>query len=478
VHDAPIMHYIAWRIAEGAAPYRDLFDMNFPGAYLLHLALLRALGPGDVAWRVFDLAWLAAGAGAVAAFAWPWGRVAAAGGALFFAVHHLAGGAWQAGQRDFILCPFLLVGALGVARWLERTVVERSPSADGRPMRPVASGGHRASVAPLAIAGLALGAGLTIKPHAIVLLMVLAGVVSIAACRRGAPAVPPVGALVGAALLPPLAVVAWLASVDALGAWVTIVADYLLPLYSRLGRPGPWGFHRWTVWIPLAGAVTLSLAHAARRGRFGPRHLVATLGLAYGVAHYVGQGKGWEYHVYPFAAFAAVLLFAEARAALGERSWLGLALAVSLGASWVMLASKGAEAVDAAWVRDKARRVDAIVRDLSAAPACARVQALDTTEGGLHALLRLRVVQPTRFLYDFHFFHDADAPMIRRLRAEFARDLAARPPDCIVLFRQGWPAGGYERVEAFVELHRALTLDYRVRTRGDGYIVYAKRADP
>ncbi|MGH7392510.1 MAG: hypothetical protein ACREM3_24090, partial [Candidatus Rokuibacteriota bacterium] len=73
VHDAPIMHYIAWRIGEGAAPYRDLFDMNFPGTYLLHLAVLRLLGPGDTAWRVFDLAWLAAGAAAVAAFAAPWG---------------------------------------------------------------------------------------------------------------------------------------------------------------------------------------------------------------------------------------------------------------------------------------------------------------------------------------------------------------------------------------------------------------------
>ena len=31
VHDGPILHYIAWRIADGAAPYRDLFDMNQPG---------------------------------------------------------------------------------------------------------------------------------------------------------------------------------------------------------------------------------------------------------------------------------------------------------------------------------------------------------------------------------------------------------------------------------------------------------------
>ncbi|HEU5319540.1 MAG TPA: hypothetical protein VFX28_01970, partial [Methylomirabilota bacterium] len=78
VHDAPLMHYVAWRIADGAAPYRDLFDMNFPGVYLLHMGVLRALGPGDLAWRAFDLAWLGATAAAIALFAAPWGRVAAA----------------------------------------------------------------------------------------------------------------------------------------------------------------------------------------------------------------------------------------------------------------------------------------------------------------------------------------------------------------------------------------------------------------
>ncbi len=484
VHDAPIMHYVAWRISEGAAPYRDVFDMNFPGVYLLHLAVLRGLGPGDVAWRAFDLGWLMVAAGAIAAFAWPWGRVAAVGGALFFVVHHLAGGAGQAGQRDFLLCPFLLLGALGVACWLESWSDERRESAAAHRSRSAAANGtqsptvaaRRGPARPLALAGLALGAGVTIKPHAIVLLVILTVVVAIAASRRGMSPVPAVGALVGAGLVPPLAVVAWLASVGALGAWISIVVDYLLPLYSRLGRPAQWGFHRWTVWIPIAGAVALSLVSAPRRGHFGSRHLVASLGVAYGLAHYVGQGKGWEYHVYPLAAFTGVLLFSEVRSALTERRMLGLVVAVLLGASWVMLAGKGAEAADAAWIGDKARRVDAVVRDLAAAPTCARVQSLDTTEGGVHALLRLRIAQPTRFLYDFHFFHDTTTAIVQRLRAEFARDLAARPPDCIVLFRHGWPVGGYERVEAFPELARVLAVDYRARTRGDGYVIYAKRA--
>src|ERR1700675_1399156 len=150
IHDAPIMHYVAWRIGEGAVPYRDIFDMNFPGVYLLHLAVLRTLGAGDAAWRAFDLLWLGLTSLLVVALAAPWGRVAAAGGALFFAAYHLGGGAWQAGQRDYLLCVFLLAAALGVARW-----------------------GERRDVAALLVGGLALGAGITIKPHVVLFALAL-----------------------------------------------------------------------------------------------------------------------------------------------------------------------------------------------------------------------------------------------------------------------------------------------------------------
>ena len=103
---------------------------------------------------------------------------------------------------------------------------------------------------------------------------------------------------------------------------------------------------------------------------------------------------------------------------------------------------------------------------------------LDTTDGGLHALLRLGVVQPTRFLYDFHFFHDEETPEIRALRAELMRDLAARPPRFVVLFDRGWPAGGPERIARFPELARWLTERYRARPSRPGYTVYEKRRDP
>jgi hypothetical protein len=92
----------------------------------------------------------------------------------------------------------------------------------------------------------------------------------------------------------------------------------------------------------------------------------------------------------------------------------------------------------------------------------------------VHALLRLGGREPTRFLYDFHFFHDTEHPTIRALRAELLRDLDARPPALIVLFERGWPAGGYERFDTFPGLAERL-VRYDLVQAGPGYRIHAQR---
>lgn len=466
VHDAPLMHYVAWRIAEGAVPYRDLFDMNFPGVYVLHLAVVGVLGTGDGAWRAFDLGWLALTAALIARFVAPWGRAAAVGAGLMFALYHLSGGAWQAGQRDFLLCAFLLAGALGVTRWLES--------------------GARAA---LLGGGLALGAATTLKPHALALAVALGALVLLEAARVARPSrggVPAghdggrlattLGVFVAGVAAAPAAILAWLAVDGALPAWRAIVLDYLVPLYSRLGRGGAWSVYRPEAWIGLGMGVAVAVASALAARRFSARHAVAALGVLYGVAHFAGQGKGWEYHLYPLATFAIVLVFSELEPALARRQWPA-AVALTLAVVWGggVLAAKAASASAAGWERAKAARVSRLADELAARLRPGdTVQVLDTTGGGIHALLRLRVAQPTRFVYDFHFFHDTAHPAIRALRDELARGLAARPPRLVVLFEQGWPAGGYERVDTFVALREWLA-GYDLVRPGPGYRIYAQR---
>lgn len=453
VHDAPLMHYVAWRISEGAAPYRDVFDMNFPGVYLLHLLVLRALGPGDLAWRAFDLAWLAAGALAAAAFASAWGRLASATAAVLFALYHLSGGAWQAGQRDFLLCPLLLAGALGVARWIE----------------------SRARTA-LLWGGLALGASVTIKPHAMALVAALGVVVALAARRARGSVLGGLALYTSAVALVPLAIVGWVGAAGGLPAWRAIVLDYVLPLYSRLGRGAPWNVHRPEVFVPIGVGMLLTAAAALAGRRFGARHVVAVLGVLYGAAHFVVQGKGWEYHLYPLAAFAVVLLVAEIESALRRlRRPAAVALLLSVVLAGVLLAERALAVSPGGWERSKAEAVRRLAAEI--APRLRpgeTVQVLDTTAGGIHALLRLGVRQPTRFLYDFQFFHDTDHPTIRSLRAELTRGLDARPPALIVLFELGWPAGRYERIDTFPELAARLARYDLVRTASD-HRIYAQR---
>ena len=86
--------------------------------------------------------------------------------------------------------------------------------------------------------------------------------------------------------------------------------------------------------------------------------------------------------------------------------------------------------------------------------------------------------QPTRFIYDFHFFHDLDHPTIRALRAELVTALEAAPPRLIVLFVDGWPAGGVERVRTFPALAERLARAYEEVARRDAYVVYAQRDRP
>jgi len=467
IHDAPLMHYVAWLIAQGAVPYRDVFDMNVPGVYLLHLGVISLLGEGDRAWRLFDLAWLGLTAAALFGFSRRMGDAwSGLGAGLLFVLYHLSGGAWRAGQRDFLLCLFLVLAAWGAARAWE-------------------SGG---AFSPLAWGGLAAGAGIMIKPQA-ALFSIACAVVSAAGARRSG-ALRAFAVWCAAGLAVPVLVMGWIAWRGGLGPFRLIFADYVLPLYSRVGRVSVWEGLRWHVYgwqiwscLIVLGVLGLSM-HVEKP--YGIRRMLAWLGAVYGFLHFAVQGKGWEYHLYPFAVFlcalASVPLAARAKGGLSSRWSAAPTLSRAVASALLVIAVgllcvKGVQAADARWIADKEARVSGLVRDLAGLVGSgASVQVMDVTEGGIHALQRLHVRQPTRFLYDFHFFHDEDDPRIQALRAEFARDLERGSPAAVVVFREPWRGKGYERLKDFPAVDRLLARDYRLAVESDGYRIYAKRA--
>jgi hypothetical protein len=467
IHDAPLLHYIAWLIDQGGVPYRDAFDMNLPGVYLLHMAVLRVGGAGDVAWRLFDLGWLAATCGVLAVYCRRvgegWGPAAAA---LLFAVYHLSGGAWHAGQRDYLLGLFLLLGAWGVARGTEQP----GPGA-------------------FAWGGLALGAAMTIKPHAALYWIVCAAVAARDRSRTISPG-RAAGLVLAAGLVVPAAVFGWLAWRGGLGPFLDIVNGYVVPLYSRVGRVIVW---RALLYHAFSGALAglfflVVLALLAPSPREPARKGLAMLGVLYGLVHFAVQGKGWEYQLYPLVLFCCALApaavvswrhhgWARALDLFGARRWLGL---VAWALLLFVLGVRGVEVADADWIVQKAQRVTAITRDLEPlVPPGATVQVMDTTAGGVHALLRLHLRQPTRFIYDFPFFHDVGDPRIEALRAELIEGLETGRPAAIVVLEESWPdpRWGYRRLETFPRLLEYLARAYAPPLERPGYRIYAKRSD-
>jgi 4-amino-4-deoxy-L-arabinose transferase-like glycosyltransferase len=445
-------------------PYRDAFDMNLPGAYLIHVAVLRVGGAGDAAWRLFDLGWLAATCVVLVAYcrriSHGW---AAAGAALLFALYHLSGGAWHAGQRDFVLCFFLLLGAWGIAR-----------------------GTEQGASASLVWGGLVLGAAMTIKPHA-ALYWIFCAVI---AARDRSWTVSPWRAaalVIVSGLVVPAAVFGWLAWRGGLGPFVDVFGGYVVPLYSGVGRVPPWQAIVWHAYgrplVALFGLLVV-LALLGPTSREPARKGLALVGVLYGIVHFVVQGKGWEYQLYPLIVFCCALVpaavvssrrFGWARALdlFGARRPLALATWTLLV---VVLSVKGVEASDAGWIAEKARRVADITRDLEAlAPPGATVQVMDTTSGGIHSLLRLHLRQPTRFIYDFYFFHDVGDQHIEALRAEFLSGLESGQPAAIVILEESWPVPGYGRLESFPRLQEYLARAYDPPLERPGYRIYARR---
>ncbi|HEY7434276.1 MAG TPA: hypothetical protein VIE41_03965, partial [Methylomirabilota bacterium] len=289
--------------------------------------------------------------------------------------------------------------------------------------------------------------------------------------------------LAGGLLLPAL-VLGWLAGRGGLAPFLAVLGGYVLPLYSQVGRVAVWqafGWYRlgWASWALLGGLALLALVPPAPAGS-ETRRALAIIGGAYGWLHFQLQGKGWEYQLYPLALFLCALAPAAVARHASDRRGVRRAVALAAWALLVLvLGAKGVEAREPDWIAQKARRVSALTRDLAPLVRPGEtVQVLDTTAGGVHALLRLGLRQPTPFIYDFHFFHHPDDARIRALRAELVAGLAARPPAAVVVLEESWPGLGYDRLAAFPELAQALERSFPLAVTGPGYRIHAKRSDP
>ncbi len=502
VNDPALMHYVVFLMGRGMAPYRDIHDINLPGAYApewLSMTLASLLHVSQAAmWRGMD--WLLLGLAALAMlriatrFSWFAGVVA---GSLF-ALYHGRDGVGQAAQRDLILTVLLL--------WATEQLL--------RAMRGC-------SAWPLVGFGLCLGAAASIKPVALVYGICLLPLLFQKGRTKAA-----LAAAAGFAL-PVLATTAFLLHWHAVEAFRRMV-EFDLPYHVSLAH----GTVSQLVWAASISSVKklicllgLTLLLAGRwRGSFtafawptsqnrksqawtcSPERCLLLLGVLLGLFCFVAQGKGYPYQRYPFVAFLFLLAALEftAAAAGGPRllraaGVAGLAFCIVLCAPVYL---RGA--IQARWSSPVLQIEDALRRQAAAGDLRSlqgKVQCMDVATGCTDALLALGLGEATGTIYDEFLFPQVPAgwsvlPAGSRLeeplpaalvagRQAFQKALDGNPPRVIIvtswLFPEG--PGDYRKLmlwpwfEEYLQAYRL--VEQQAFPRGEngplGFRVYVRR---
>lgn len=118
MQDTPILHYTAWLIDQGYVPYRDVFEMNLPGAWGIHLLGIKLFGSHVDAVPLLDTLWLTVTLLSMAFTLRRFGSQVAFTGALLLGTVYRMGGPMDVLQRDYLmLAPILL----SVGLWLSPT---------------------------------------------------------------------------------------------------------------------------------------------------------------------------------------------------------------------------------------------------------------------------------------------------------------------------------------------------------------------
>lgn len=426
IWDMQVLHYVSFLMDHGWAPYRQIGDMNMPGAYLFEHWALHVFGSSDPGWRLWDFTLCAVLAGGMLAISRPYDWLAGVVAAGVFILTHAAEGPQNAGQREQVMAVLMIAGT---ALLFEAVRQRRAWLMFPFGLFTAMAG----SVKP------------TVALFGPVVLFVALLQLRRAGVRRGAYAGFAIAGFVTACVV----VLHFLIGHDSLRAFGTLLTQ-VIPHYAGTNQLG-WGrllsiMLQLSVFVYAACAV---LAYALNPERvWNWEQAVLLLGVLFGVASYLGQRKGFIQHRYPLTAF--VLLWASLQIVLALRAstsasrWTA-ALALLLLVGFYVPRNLY-------WIHsqvghdDFSSSLETDLRQLGPDNLQHKIQCLDIVDGCLNALFHLQIVQSTGSTGDLLLFLPVAAPEVERARSAFWNEILRIVPEVYVLVN--WQFGTERRTFA------------------------------
>lgn len=483
--DAAFLQYIAYLISEqGFVPYRDIFELNMPMTYLIHMAIGAISGYSDFAFQFMNICWLLA----IFFVTWlimrPMGQKVACAGCLLFGFIHLYGSSHASMGRDFIL---LLPIATAILLALQYRLNRFRSYVDF-------------------FIGICFGLVASIKPHfaiglpVIIIYNTLCKIDNIKSvsiwlltknCARGV-----VFASLGfaCAFIPPFL---WLWHIGALEDFWKIYSSYI-PLYTKtsydfanvtlidtLRRFIEFGGFSSLVITALFG-VYIIFTYSISFVVWKQSVLLLVLALVYSISVLIGVrilGLHWIAFFYFLCLCTGMLLFSSPKNSNASSILLAFFVFILITVNVIRLPSVLFQHVSygkyriAEYLIQQQHRVDAILEYLNKnlIPGD-KVQPLESIDGVLQAMLISKAVIATPYVTDFQFYHHINDPYIQYLRRDFISRLQQARPEFIIKLDEEArtvPSDAFAK-NPFPALERFIQTNYREDFSGDGFIIFRK----
>lgn len=483
-HDEAPLFYEALLMQNGDMPYKDFYDFQMPGSYIIYYLLGIISNFGALRIRILDLIILASIIFITYHAIKKINKTSAILAGILFGLTYLQGGPSLSLQREYLILIFIS-SAIFISLQEHLSNKQRF------------------------LLGLMFGLASTIKPHSAIGLIpiILFDIFPL----YDSSWLKKISSYAIGFIIPILLIIMWLASTDSLTPFLDIALNYW-SLYSQINGELVivssterlayilnlvWRFGGHALWlIPATFAIYLNQNKKT--------YLLASLALCYAI-YPAFTGQFFPYHYILFLYFIIILaslsITSQKSQVASHKSLISnlqssnshyelpitrlrithyaslillLTIIFTIRPSQTFIRQLEGKAI----VTSTDRAVDIahfLEKNLEQGDT---VQPLDWTGGTLLAMLQTRTPIATEYVFDFYFYHHISNPYIQNLRNDFMNQLRESNPRFIIEITSAdkpWVGGDDTTRIKFPELQSFLNENYSITIQKDDYIIYERR---
>ncbi|MBX6379653.1 MAG: glycosyltransferase family 39 protein [Thermoflavifilum aggregans] len=463
---------MARKLLDGAIPYKEIFDMNMPGTYWIHMATLQLFGESNLGFRIVDLLFLCITLFAGGKILKPFGITSILLFVISFAGIHLSGGEVAMGERDFFM-----IACISVSIWLFLNAQKKFYFLN------------------LFLSGIFLGYATGIKPTGILFFILLCGALFLSQKDDHKKMLKGTLFITIGYLFFPALFVLWIVDKGGLSSFLDMLIHYL-PIFNKGAKNSIFTLIS-TIWRTPVGILLVffilsipflkELIHDNSKKRI--INLLILFGILFSLMHYLVQGTNFYYHLYPLYFFSSVFLSIIIYYLLGSDDKRIKLFGFLMIISWMCIL----DLFTIPTIVKKANPINQYDRQVAEQPAMIqeivdklkkdsihkheKVQVFDELGGGPNVLLELHADIPTRFLQEVHFtemeWKGVFPPYLQSLWDEFIFGLYAHKPQYIVMFKSSYFYLNKASNEGEkIELNHFIKEYYRPIAETEKYIIY------